>query len=93
MVNLKEFAASFKGKKELSDLDKISVEDLQVQSGEFEKNGKMCKYNYIHIEDWDYSINADIMSQIKTVMAQRPLTKHIQVRKAPNGSLYVVSLD
>jgi len=96
MPTLKESALKFTGKKELFDLEKIDV-SFEVKTDTFDGKGdnagKKIPYNYVEIDGYKYTIKADLMQQIKQTLEDRPLTKFIKVKKASNGTLYVISLD
>ena len=93
MPSLRDSAIVFKGKKELTDLDKIPV-DIEFKTDKFKNaQGVDTPFNFIEIDGWKYTIKAKIMSQIQMVLASRPQTKFIKVQKAPNGDIYVMPLD
>lgn len=85
MVTLKEKAINYKGK-ELTDLDKISV-NLDVKEGLNEKTGR--KFEYVEIEGWKYWIPADLVKQIQAVLMQYPALQYVRIKKLHNGMLYV----
>lgn len=93
MTTLKESALIYKGKKELTDLESISV-DSEFKTGTFkDKNNKDIAYSYLEIEGWKYTVSGKIMSQIQMVLANRPTTKHIKIQKTPQGEIMVIPLD
>lgn len=93
MINLKEFAMSYKAKKELWDLDKIPA-NIEIHQSSFKNaEGKELAYNYIEIDGYRYTIKSKIISQIKIVLENRPQTTAIKIKKSDDGQIYVVPLD
>ena len=92
MTTLKETAVAYKGKKELTDLDKISV-NLEMQQGTFTNNeGKEIVYNYIEIDGYKYTVKGVIMNQIKRLLEARPTTTSIKITEE-KGEFFVMPLD
>lgn len=93
MGTLRDSAMAFKGKRELSDLDKIPV-DIEFKTSTFTgKEGKDIPFSFIEIDGYKYNIPGKVMSQIQMVLVNRPTTKHVKVNKTPSGELYVSPLD
>lgn len=87
MPTLKDKAINFKSR-DITDLDKISV-DIEIKTGEFEKNGKKVPYDYFEVDGWKYSIKADVLKQIQLIVTQNPGIKFIKVKRTPSGVIYV----
>ena len=92
MTTLKEAAKSYKGKKELTDLEKIPV-DISFQEGTFTNDqNKEIKFNFIEIDGYKYTIRSALMSQIKRLLDARPMTKNIKIQEE-KGETFVIPLD
>lgn len=92
MANLKETAVNFKSGKDITDLEKIPT-DIEVKTGEFEKNGQKMTYTYFELDGWKYTIKSKVMESIKQMLGVRPQTKFIKVNKTPAGEYFVIPLD
>jgi hypothetical protein len=92
MANLKETAKQFGGKKELTDLPEIPV-DIEVRKDSYQKDGQTREYYYIELNGWKYTIRAEALEKIKTVITLRPQTTKIKFYKDDKGQLAVMPLD
>jgi hypothetical protein len=93
MPTLKEFAGSYSGKKDITDIKRIPV-DLPINSGTFKNSeGKDMPFNYFEIEGYKYTIKAKVLAQMKYLLEQKPNIKAFKVSKAPNGDLVVFDVD
>jgi hypothetical protein len=93
MPTLKEFASTYSGKKDITDVKRIPVE-TQVNSGTFKNSdGKDMPFNYFEIDSYKYTIKAKVLAQIKYLLEQKPNIKAFKVSKAPNGELVVFDVD
>jgi len=92
MTTLKETAIAYKGKKELTDLDKILV-NSEIHQGTFTNDaGKEIAFNYIEIDGYKYTIKGTLMNQIKRILEARPTTTAIKI-KEEKGEFFVIPLD
>lgn len=93
MTSLKEASLAYKGKKELSDLNEISV-NIEIKQDEFDAdNGQKRKYNYVEIDGYKYTVRAPVLKALKGIIQARPQTTKIKVSKTEGGEYVVIPLD
>lgn len=92
MVTLKELSLKHTAKREITDLDKVSV-DLEVQEGSFEKDGKTIGYKFVKIDDYSYTIKSKTLTALKSIVTNRPQTKFVKFDKTESGDIVVIPLD
>lgn len=92
-MNLKETALNFKGKKEITDLEKIPC-DVEVKQDTFTgKTGLPVAFSYFEIDGWKYTITNKVLAELQNLFKASPNAKFFKMKKASNGELYAVTLD
>lgn len=89
MVNIREFVKTWKGKKELSDLPALDLQNLEIKSDTFDIGGVKKPFSYIEIDGWKYTLNASIIQQLKDILEKNPLCAKIQFKKTTNGIVVI----
>lgn len=91
-MNLKDFAVSYKSKKELYDLSSIPI-DIEIKPATFKgEDNKEIPYNYIEIDGYKYTIKANLIKQLSDCIKQNAEMKSFKVVRTSKGELIVVPL-
>ena len=71
--------------KNISELDKVSV-DLVIEEKEFErKDETKFKVNVIVVEGEDYRIPTSVLKNLKAILEEKPELKFFKVKKTGEG--------
>lgn len=93
MTTLKETALNHVSKKELWHLPSVSV-DVEIKEANFTgKEGKDIPYKYIEVNGYKYTVNAKLLSALKTIVSARPDVKNVKFQRDDNNQVFVVPLD
>jgi len=87
MATIKEEAMAFEPTqvKNIAELKCVSV-DLDVKTDHSKnKDGEEFTFKFIEVEGEKYRIPGIVLGSIKTIVEQRPDTKHVQVIRSGEG--------
>lgn len=94
MGTLKQTALNYSGNKDITELERVSI-DLEVKTDSY--TSKITKqpvtWNYIEVDGIKYSIPNKALVKMKELLEIRPTTKFIKVNKGTDGQYSVINLD
>ena len=94
MVSLREASLNYKGKKDITELEKVPVDDLQVYEKTFKnKQDQEITYFYVELNGIQYTVKTMAINKLKELLTNRPQTKIVRFTKDGNGQFSVIPLD
>jgi len=87
MANLKEAALAYEAPQTLNiaDLEVVSTDlDVQEKSGT-NKDGEDFSYNVVEIEGKQYRVPNSVLTELKTILEEKPELKKFRVKKTGQG--------